>query len=312
MSLRVLALLWLIEEVISFSWIFTPCVRDASQVAKAMNVMPGGTATKLFLQARSTKLHSKVEASLEVSNREKSIDSVVTIHDDVFSHESCVLLDSEASAAGLGHRIFMRDSANLEKTSVLEQALNSYLEAIGDNSLICEYWCREDWKNIDAHIDADEFLYREKGELRFPITGHVLYLDVGSNVAGPTCLWHGPSSGTYDSMITVPAVQGRVLRFSGDMLHAVPRPPLRFVSGRCVNAFVRVIASIHPSMRACVLAGVWMDRWTGGWEAGCEGGPVVGKVGMRIQIRVRLHALPYVRVHKPACMHARARAARAS
>jgi hypothetical protein len=138
----------------------------------------------------------------------------------------------------------------------------------------------------EAHADVDENLakihgkkshtsedlyfrypstYQEKsGGYRYPMNGHVLYLQVGTDVKGPTCVFPGRSSGgellqsncpianandkdqcSYDKnqmreadnvqMIVVPAVSGRLLRFNGADLHAVPRPHdlwmLPYISG---------------------------------------------------------------------------------
>lgn len=138
----------------------------------------------------------------------------------------------------------------------------------------------------EAHADVDENLakihdknspmseelyssypstYQEKsGGYRYPMNGHVLYLQVGTDVKGPTCVFPGHSSGGellqancpvanannkdqsfYDSihmdesdnvqMIVVPATPGRLLRFNGADLHAVPRPHdlwmLPYISG---------------------------------------------------------------------------------
>ena len=105
----------------------------------------------------------------------------------------------------------------------------------------------------------------KSGGYRYPINGHVLYLQVGSDVKGPTVVFPGQSSGgdlyygkdmnicgeeeadanskektamTQSKalqMISIPAVTGRLLRFDGRDIHAVPRPHnlwlLPFVTG---------------------------------------------------------------------------------
>ena len=84
---------------------------------------------------------------------------------------------------------------------------------------------------------------------------HVLYLQVGSEVRGPTCVFPGRGAGgdllgppdADDAcaandvrLVTVPAVAGRLLRFDGRDLHAVPRPHdlwmLPFVRGGAEHA----------------------------------------------------------------------------
>lgn len=134
---------------------------------------------------------------------------------------------------------------------------------------------------LEAHADVDENLAKvhdsqaqtsdklltkypltyqaEAGGYRYPINGHVLYLQVGTDVKGPTVVFPGFSSGgdlhyrrqkeidgclekettTNENkkvqMISIPAVAGRLLRFNGQDIHAVPRPYdlwlLPFVSG---------------------------------------------------------------------------------
>lgn len=103
--------------------------------------------------------------------------------------------------------------------------------------------------------------HNRSGGYRYPIHGHVLYLQVGTDVKGPTVVFPGYSSGgdlhgkrtnindeectssdeavmehsNHVQMISVPAVPGRLLRFNGEDIHVVPRPHdlwlLPFVSG---------------------------------------------------------------------------------
>lgn len=93
--------------------------------------------------------------------------------------------------------------------------------------------------------------HARSGGYRYPINGHVLYLQVGTEVKGPTVVFPGYSSGgdlngkhSSDEdvkesksvhMISIPAVAGRLLRFNGEDIHAVPRPHnlwvLPFTSG---------------------------------------------------------------------------------
>ena len=68
----------------------------------------------------------------------------------------------------------------------------------------------------------------------------MLYLDIGSDVLGPTCLFFEKTSSSLappssssppllEEMAIVPAVTGRLLRFDGDIMHAVPRPALAYL-----------------------------------------------------------------------------------
>ncbi|KAL7534762.1 hypothetical protein ACHAWF_004945 [Thalassiosira exigua] len=158
-----------------------------------------------------------------------------------------------------------------------------------------EYWTRQEWRHIEAHADVDENLSKqidremptdddrdaemssrypttihERHKHRYPIHGHVLYLKVGSEVRGPTCVFPGRSSGgdllrpIADSgeddagdvgLVTVPAVPGRLLRFDGRDLHAVPRP-----SDLWTLPFVKGGAEYEPEKkwgRSVVLFNVW-------------------------------------------------------
>jgi hypothetical protein len=158
-------------------------------------------------------------------------------------------------------------STGVHRHNVIEQTLDAILheikssDIIGGNSSIVEYWTRQEWRHIEAHADVDENLskqidkdssftttnknhdnemlckypstYKMSHGHRYPIYGHVLYLQVGTNVRCPTCIFPGRSSGgdllrsTIHhgvKSVFVPAVAGRLLRFDGRDLHTVPRP----------------------------------------------------------------------------------------
>ena len=94
---------------------------------------------------------------------------------------------------------------------------------LNDTSLYIEYWCRQEWRHIEAHTE--------------PTHGHALYLQAGTDVKGPTwlylCRLHQCIVDLADNnkpeiaLGTVPAAEGR--------FHAVPRPTdiwlLPFVQG---------------------------------------------------------------------------------
>jgi hypothetical protein len=203
------------------------------------------------------------------------------------------VLHDESSRIGLGHKVFSRSSlttsSNTATNNIIEQTLDSILTELNDDSKYVEYWTRLEWRSIHAHADVDEYRAKQEqqsGEIegkvfRYPRNGHVLYLQVGSNVRGPTCVFPNrrsggdllrkietestflggdescnsniPDNGDFNSgnepdessveekendtveLVTVPAVPGRLLRFQGDYLHAVPRPTdlwlLNFVMG---------------------------------------------------------------------------------
>jgi hypothetical protein len=191
-----------------------------------------------------------------VAKKDLSSPPNVQVFDNVLTAETCSMLHQEANQIGLGHRVFSRPkkaSANTNVSSVVERTIGSILRNLGDDSQFTEYWTRQEWRNIHAHADIDEYLAKRHGtelDFRYPINAHVLYLQVGQKVKGPTCIFPGRRSGgdllrptmhnsTGDGadvkLVTVPAVEGRLLRFNGDCLHAVCRPTdlwlLNFVQG---------------------------------------------------------------------------------
>ena len=169
------------------------------------------------------------------------ISSSAKIHvwDNVLSATSRSQIHQVAADQGLGHTLMVR--AN-KPSSLLELALEGILQELNDTSPYVEYWCRQEWRHIEAHADVDEYRAKiQPGDFRYPTNGHVLYLQVGPQVRGPTCLFPACKSGgdlAHQSdlkVLTVPAVSGRLLRFPGHWLHAVPRPTdiwlLPFVKG---------------------------------------------------------------------------------
>jgi len=123
-----------------------------------------------------------------------------------------------------------------------------------NRQIVVEYWCRQEHLNLEAHADVDEVWFERScgknqivlgndpsARFRYPAIGHVLYLTKPTLGVGPTCVFPpkasilaggGPNQqngdvsiqNEIDSVVTVPAVPGRVLRFPGRALHAVPKP----------------------------------------------------------------------------------------
>lgn len=205
----------------------------------------------------------------------------VQVFDDVLSKTSANTLHESAKAVGLGHRAFARPLKADGVYNAIERVLDGILlEMDGDKSdgtTYVEYWTRQEWRSIEAHADVDEFRAKEEDAsseapsiaamgtdgFRYPKFGHVLYLQVGSQVSGPTCVWPDRKSGgdllkkgtdcssggdqtcaetscqdDKIELLIVPAKCGRLLRFPGSALHAVPRPHnlwfLPFVMGSAV------------------------------------------------------------------------------
>ena len=174
----------------------------------------------------------------------------VQCFDNVFSPSACSALHAAASTRGLGHALYTRDSGPI---TPLEHAFEHFLSEIKDDSRHVEYWSRQEWKHIEAHADVDEKLAAGGGPFRFPRHGHVLYLQVGPRVQGPTCVWEPDFGG---ALTTVPAVAGRILRFEGSLQHAVPKPADVWLSPFVITQS----GTADEFMRSVVLFNCWPDE----------------------------------------------------
>lgn len=124
----------------------------------------------------------------------------ISVWDNVLSLESRHQLHQAATASGLGHFCFRRGAP----ATLMEGALDQILQELPEEGTeeYVEYWARQEWRHIEAHADVDENLAKvqdaERGysaeSFRYPTWGHVLYLQVGTNVTGPTCLFPSRSS----------------------------------------------------------------------------------------------------------------------
>lgn len=188
----------------------------------------------------------------------------VNVWDNVLPKETCQVLHEAATESGLGHCVFRRKTP----TTRIERALDTVLSQMKEPSqdLYVEYWSRQEWRHIEAHADVDEHLAKQETHLpfRYPDKGHVLYLQVGKDVRGPTCLFTNATSGgdlvecSDTELVTVPAVAGRLLQFSGDMLHAVPRP-----SDLWLLPFVKGAPQFQPQEtwgRSVILFNTWSNE----------------------------------------------------
>ena len=164
----------------------------------------------------------------------------IQVCDGVFSTENCnelhFLAQEHAVRSKDGSSVFFRDAQQQSQhLTPIEQALNSFLNAVDDPHDVVEYWQRDNFLHIDAHADVDEQELEQDGRVRCPEFGHVLYLIVDPSIRGPTCVFPTKKGGWSASkdpttpIVTVPAVQGRVLRFPGSCMHAVPKPANRFL-----------------------------------------------------------------------------------
>jgi len=165
----------------------------------------------------------------------QAINDLVEVYDNVLDPETAVWLHHHCDNWPNHDVLFRFPLENSEKHSPIVQFLNQMLTQLYPNAsspmFYVEFWKRAEWHHILAHADMDEGWEKSTGHevpLRHPETGHVLYLNIGSKVRGPTVLWNVTRGGdfpeTESEMVVVPAVTGRLLRFQGDALHAVPRP----------------------------------------------------------------------------------------
>lgn len=183
----------------------------------------------------------------------------LSVFDGVFDTRALKSLAPAAAASGLGHTLYSRREP---PRTILEAAVDSFLREMSDDSPYVEYWSRQEWKHIEAHADVDEALAAAGGILRYPRHAHVLYLEVGSKVRGATCVWQPRESEAcgsderFGAMTAVPAVAGRVLRFAGDLQHAVPRPADVWFSSFVINQ-----RSTPPEdyIRSVLLFNTWPD-----------------------------------------------------
>ncbi|CAJ1961107.1 unnamed protein product [Cylindrotheca closterium] len=204
----------------------------------------------------------------------------VAVWDNVLSVDNRNQLHKATSQLGSSRHFLFQRPIDPQKSGMIEKTLDSILTEMDDDSKYVEFWTRQEWRSIEAHADVDEMLAKSEDAegnsrdkpFRFPINGHVLYLQVGDEVRGPTCVFPGRQSGgdlltaakgygNNDNegveLVSVPAVPGRLLRFQGDYLHAVPRPhDLWF------RKFIQGAPSYSPEEtwgRSVVLFNTWGD-----------------------------------------------------
>lgn len=180
---------------------------------------------------------------LAASQNEDKATTTVQIFDNTFNPSACEMIhylaQEHCERTSDGSSFFTRPPHNERPLTPIEHAIDSALIEMGDNTKGVEYWSRDEYMNIDVHADIDEAMLEAQGSVRCPLVGHVLYLVVADGVHGPTCVFPGEqmgwglqeskSSEDEKNMLIVPAVAGRILRFPGNAMHAVPNPPNRWL-----------------------------------------------------------------------------------
>ena len=183
--------------------------------------------------------------------------AMVLVCDGVFTPATCALLHTVAMARSSS---FERGNSLLftrsEPKNIMEAAIDSFLDETDDESCIVEYWARQEWKNIEAHVDIDEERARFKRPFRHPKRAHVCYLAVGRRVRAPTCVWERTplDDFPFGALTSVPAVAGRVLRFDGSLQHAVPYPTQIWLHS---NAAAPVCDAPEELVRSVLLFNTW-------------------------------------------------------
>jgi len=191
-----------------------------------------------------------------------------------------------------------------------ERLIESLLAQLGDASRYVEYWGRKQWQAVPAHSDVDEIPLlapRKPGcaapRPRFPLWAHIVYLGIEAGVAAPTMLWSdGADAAAAGSaadaaavgataaerrLFVVPAVQGRLLRFDGSWVHAVPKPAAEYLGAQETAADEEAAARGEHTYRHVLLFNTWPDgppegleeasaNELGSSEAGGEAGDEAG------------------------------------
>ncbi|KAJ1454317.1 hypothetical protein M885DRAFT_522170 [Pelagophyceae sp. CCMP2097] len=212
----------------------TAWARGTAAGPRAGRSLAAASAAATEAAAASAATTEAAAASAAAEARCGAVDcGAVDVYDGVFSASDCSVLHAEALhlAGKVGTVPPWRDGSCVfrrgEPTLALERAVDSFLDAVGDASPFVEWWWRTDWRPVSAHVDVDEEAAK-LGTLKSPRQAHVLYLKVGDQVRGPTVVFATDSpagvANGVSRLVSVPPVEGRVLRFDGDLLHAVPRP----------------------------------------------------------------------------------------
>ena len=198
-----------------------------------------------------TRTDSTSSPSVEVWDGVFSVDVCEDLHELAIDHSERTTgeddEDEEDDDDSLqGSSIFYHRGPNRstnDQLTPIEQAIDSFLTAYynqkenddPNREIVVEYWCRQEHLNLEAHADVDEVTFERSSDkndpptVRYPTIGHVLYLTKPTLGVGPTCVFPPTAESSsikdeIDTVVTIPAMPGRVLRFPGNALHGVPKP----------------------------------------------------------------------------------------
>mmetsp|Transcript_9636 Transcript_9636/g.14113 ORF Transcript_9636/g.14113 Transcript_9636/m.14113 type:complete len:351 (+) Transcript_9636:68-1120(+) len=186
-------------------------------------------ATSLFTTTRHPFLLRKHFVRRSATSQYSSLP--ISIFDNVLS-PACRNELTTAPLYNIGPDTYRRSQGAYSPQDVLIESILTNLGGRFDNSTReVEWWGRELYESVEAHRDADEEAASVRGERRYPTHSVIVYLDVeDEEVRAPTCIWVPDEDRIKSDLLVVPVVPGRLLVFSGEMLHAVPCPPLQWLS----------------------------------------------------------------------------------
>ena len=230
----------------------------APKSISALKDKGAGVDEKLQIEVTSGGIKSGENSRVEVWDGVFSPEVCQDLHDLAIDHSERTTGeddDDDNDDSLDGSSIFFhrgRNRSEDDQLTPIEQALDSFLtayynrERTGDDDpnreIVVEYWCRQEHLNLEAHADVDEVSFERSckkmndPKFRYPSIGHVLYLTKPTLGLGPTCVFppttttgrdYNADSSIKDeiaSVLTIPAVPGRILRFPGNALHGVPKP----------------------------------------------------------------------------------------
>ena len=203
---------------------------------------------------KEEKVQKKEMVEVEVVEDEfsESLPSVA-VYDGVFSASALSMLASDMESS-MTWRASVDAPAGIYRrgegpTNTQEHAIESLLVAMGDVATReVEFWSRDEWLGMEAHRDVDEEAACRNGELRMPSRVIIVYGECEAGLRAPTVLWgdnhicddgdaasgtarvaDGNDGGEGGLLVVIPAVPGRVLSFSGSLLHAVPKPAIEWL-----------------------------------------------------------------------------------
>lgn len=197
---------------------------------------------------------------LSLSSNPTTISGLVSVFDNVLSPSCCNELTRD-ELYNVGPDIYRRDQGTLSPQEVL---IESILEGLGgtfnSSTTEVEWWGRSIYKSVEAHRDVDEEAASTRGVRRYPTHSLIVYLDVEEGMRGPTCLWipyTDDKKSASSALLSVPVFKGRLLVFSGELLHGVPCPPLQWLDD------LPTLENNHVdngTMRRVLVLNLWNDN----------------------------------------------------